>query len=82
MVVSPTIWLEPQEIVHREFNSLRGRLLSVIEAIGLPEMQERALKQLVKQASFQQQKTVAELVESLNEHDMQFRYANNHLEKA
>lgn len=75
-------WIDPQEIVHREFNSLRGRLLSVIEAMNLAPGQERAIKQLIRQASFQQQKTVAELVEKLNVDDARFRYSKEHLIEA
>lgn len=41
--------------VREDMNRLRGRLFGAIEATGLPEKQENALKSLVRQASYDAQ---------------------------
>jgi hypothetical protein len=58
--------LPAKEIAIREFNSLRGRLCTVIESAGLPREQERALVLLIKNLSYQNQAVVAELIEKLD----------------
>jgi len=55
-----------REIAIREFNSLRGRLCTVIESVGLPREQERALVLLIKNLSYQNQAVIAELIERLD----------------
>lgn len=74
-------WIAPKEIVHREFNSLRGRLCSVIESMGLPPKQEKAIVTMVKQSSYQQQYTIVELIDCLDERDTKFKYTGNRLER-
>lgn len=59
--------LPAREIVIREFNSLRGRLCTVIESAALPKRQERALVNMVKNLSYQNQAVVTELVEKLDD---------------
>lgn len=59
--------LPPREIAIREFNSLRGRLCSLIESVGLPHKQERAIVTMVKHLSFQNQSVVAQLLEELDD---------------
>lgn len=72
-------WLPPQEIVRREMNSLRGRLLSTIEAIGLPERQEKAIKLLIKNTSFQQQFLLEEIVNTMeDDRGLKFRYGSRY----
>jgi hypothetical protein len=41
-----------------EMNRLRGRLFQAVEAAGLPDRQEQALKGLVRQASYDVQSSV------------------------
>lgn len=66
--------LSAREIAIREFNSLRGRLCTVIESAGLPKKQERALVTLIKNLSYQSQSVVAELLDKLDSGEVQFRY--------
>ena len=54
-----------KEVAIREFNSLRGRLCTVIESAGLPTKQERALVLLIKNLSYQNQAVIAELIDKL-----------------
>lgn len=85
-------WLGAREIAVREFNSLRGRLCTVIESAGLPQKQERALVLLIKNLSYQNQAVVSELIERLEDEisnrtsdpgpnpKVSFRYTENKLE--
>lgn len=59
--------LPAREIVIREFNSLRGRLCTVIESAALPRKQERALVNMIKNMSYQNQAVVTELTERLDD---------------
>lgn len=63
--------LSAKEIAIREFNSLRGRLCTVVESAGLPQKQERALVVLIKSLSYQNQAVIAELIDKL-----ELAYAN------
>jgi hypothetical protein len=85
--------LPAREVAVREFNSLRGRLCTVIESAGLPTKQERALVTLIKNLSYQNQAVIAELIERLEDaYEKQetlagnassglfFRYVENKLE--
>jgi len=72
--------LPAKEIVIREFNSLRGRLCTVIESAGLPNKQERALVTLIKNLSFQNQAVAIELVSKLDTDGQLFRYNNKKLD--
>lgn len=72
------------EMAVREFNSLRGRLCSVIESAGLPKGQERALVGLIKTTSYQNQAVIAELIERLeaaSDHKLGFRFSETRLEE-
>jgi hypothetical protein len=79
---SPSLELLPaKEVAIREFNSLRGRLCTVIESAGLPREQERALVLLIKNLSYQNQAVIAELIERLEDGDPRmFSYAKNKLD--
>jgi len=68
-----------REISIREFNSLRGRLCTVIESANLPPKQERALVNMIKNLSYQSQAVVAELIERLDDEDKQFSYIGTKL---
>lgn len=59
--------LPPREVAIREFNSLRGRLCSLIESVGLPHKQERAIVTMIKHLSFQNQSVVAQLLDELDD---------------
>jgi len=71
--------LSAKEIAIREFNSLRGRLCTVIESAGLRKEQERALVLLIKNLSYQNQAVIAELIDRLDD-GTKFRYSQNKLE--
>lgn len=71
--------LPAREIVAREFNSLRGRLCTVIESAGLPYKQERAIVTLIKNLSFQNQAVTTKVVEELDVNDTLFTVVNNRL---
>lgn len=78
--------LPAREIAIREFNSLRGRLCTVIESAGLPKKQERALVLLIKNLSYQNQAVIAELIERLDRGDdrgnpVVFNYVHTKLEE-
>lgn len=71
--------LPAREIAVREFNSLRGRLCTVIESAGLPHSQERAIITLFKNLSFQNQAVLEQLIESLDTENKTFTVINNKL---
>lgn len=58
--------LSAKEIAIREMNSLRGRLCTVVESAALPNKQERAIVNLIKNLSYQNQAVLAELIEKLD----------------
>lgn len=68
--------LPAREVAIREFNGLRGRLCTIIEAAGLPKKQERSLVTLIKNHSYQSQAVVSELMDKLDGGDIRFRYTN------
>lgn len=74
-------YLPAREIAIREFNSLRGRLCTVIESAGLPKKQERALVLLIKNLSYQNQAVIAELINKLEGSDepRMFTYSSDKL---
>ena len=72
--------LPAREVAIREFNSLRGRLCTVIESAGLPSKQERALVLLIKNLSYQNQAVIAELIGKLDNGESKFRYLEHKLE--
>lgn len=73
-------FLPAKEIMIREFNSLRGRLCTVVESAGLPQRQERALITLIKNLSFQNQAVAIELISKLDSEGQLFRYNQNKLQ--
>lgn len=75
--------LPAREVAIREFNSLRGRLCTVVESAGLPKKQERALVTLIKNLSYQNQAVIKELIDRLEDeagHSIMFRYNEAKLE--
>lgn len=53
-----------EELVASEFNTLRGRILGLIESWGLPETQERGCKATFKTLTYDAQ---ARITESLSD---------------
>lgn len=47
------------DIMNSELNRMRGKLFEVVEAVGLPEIQEEAFKRLVRRTSFDSQNLIA-----------------------
>lgn len=75
--------LPAREVAIREFNSLRGRLCTVVEAADLPKKQERALVTLIKNLSYQNQAVIAELIARLEDeagHSVLFSYNETKLD--
>jgi hypothetical protein len=72
--------LDAREIAIRELNSLRGRLCTVIESVGLPHQQERSIITLIKTVSWQSQNTIERLIQDLDSEKKQFTVINNRLE--
>jgi len=65
--MSEVLGVSPREIVVRELNSMRGRLLAVIESIGLEnKQQEESIKSLIRNLSFQNQAVILKVVEDLD----------------
>jgi hypothetical protein len=42
-------------VLESEMNRLRGKLFETVEAVGLPERQEEALKRLIRRQSYDSQ---------------------------
>jgi len=55
-----------EEVLHEEFNRMRGRLCGLIESWGLPERQERAAVSTLKSLSYD---TERKLAEAFGEHE-------------
>lgn len=75
--------LAASEVAVREFNSLRGRLCTVVECAGLDKTQERALVTLIKNLSYQNQAVIKELIDRLEDeagHSILFKYNEQKLE--
>lgn len=54
--------LSVEEIVHREFNRVRGRLFGCIEAMGLDERQERGAISTLKQLSYDSERVIIDAI--------------------
>ena len=50
--------MTPEESIVKEFNTLRGRVLGLIESWGLPEKQERGCKATFKSLTYDTEKVV------------------------
>lgn len=55
---------EVEGILQDEFNRLRGKVLGFIEACGLPEQQERGMKNTFKSLSYDAQARIIEVIEA------------------
>ena len=56
------------QIVASEFNTLRGRILGLIESWGLPEKQEQGCKATFKTLTYDSQQRITECVNA-EQHD-------------
>lgn len=71
-------WVLASELAKREFNSMRGKICSAIESLGLPHAQERALITNVKQFTYDSQETMAQLLDKST--TAKYRYNENRIE--
>lgn len=55
---------EVEGILQDEFNRLRGRVLGFIEACGLPEQQERGMKNTFKSLSYDAQARIVDVIDA------------------
>ena len=79
MALQDNRWVDASELSKREWNTIRGKLCSVIEAMGLPEKQERATVALIKQLTYESQETVAQLLKFATP-DRKFRIHEDKIE--
>jgi len=54
--------MTPEELIIKEFNTLRGRVLGLIESWGLPEKQERGCKATFKSLTYDTEKVVRDII--------------------
>jgi hypothetical protein len=72
--------ISAKEMATREFNALRGRLLTAIESLGLPSKQERQIALLIKTLSYQNQAVILEIIDRLDPNDESyFKYLDYRL---
>lgn len=53
-----------QTVISKEFNTLRGRILGLIESWGLPERQEAGCKATFKSLTYDSEARIKELLDS------------------
>jgi len=53
-----------EELIAKEFNTLRGRVLGLIESWGLPQRQESGCKSTFKSLTYDAEKAIRELIET------------------
>lgn len=51
------------ETIAQEFNTMRGRILGLIESWGLPERQERGCKATFKSLTYDAERRIKELLD-------------------
>ena len=49
---------DPIEAVREQMHALRGRLFQTIEAVGLPDVQTKAIKSLIRSTTYDAQATI------------------------
>jgi hypothetical protein len=54
---------EVEAILNEEFNRMRGRILGLIEACGLPDRQETGIKNTFKTLSYDAQERIFEVLD-------------------
>lgn len=55
--------MTPEDVLADEFNTLRGRILGLIESWGLPERQEKGCKATFKSLTYDAQARIEDLLE-------------------
>lgn len=74
-------WIPASELVARELNSLRGKICSAIEAMSLPEKQERGIIANIKQFTYSSQDVLQQIFLLLvEEKEKQFKYSEQKVE--
>lgn len=56
------------EVVREDGNRLRGQLFGAIEACGLPERQENAIKGLIRRATYESQANLEAAIRANGDH--------------
>ena len=56
--------MTPEEKIAKEFNTLRGRVLGLIESWGLPQRQESGCKSTFKSLTYVAEKAIREIIEA------------------
>jgi hypothetical protein len=54
--------MSQEETIIKEFNTLRGRVLGLIESWGLPERQEKGCKATFKSLTYDAEKAIRDIV--------------------
>jgi hypothetical protein len=56
--------MNPEDSIAKEFNTLRGRILGLIESWGLPQRQETGCKSTFKSLTYDAEKAISELIKT------------------
>lgn len=56
--------MDREDQIAKEFNTLRGRILGLIESWGLPQRQETGCKSTFKSLTYDAEKAIREIVET------------------
>jgi hypothetical protein len=56
--------MNPEDLIAKEFNTLRGRILGLIESWGLPQRQETGCKSTFKSLTYDAEKAISELIKT------------------
>lgn len=64
--MTPSAGTRAVTVMRRDMNTLRGRLFGAVEAVGLPQKQETAIKGLIRTLTYASQ---ADLEAALREDD-------------
>ena len=72
-------WVAASELTVREFNTLRGKICSAVESLGLPHQQERAVIAQIKQYSYDSQELISQLMSAAT-NDKKFKYNDKRVE--
>lgn len=56
--------MSTEDTIASEFNTLRGRVLGLIESWGLPPAQERGCKQIFKSLTYDSEAAIKDLIDA------------------
>ena len=54
--------ISEEDLIIKEFNTLRGRVLGLIESWGLPERQEKGCKATFKSLTYDAEKSIRDIL--------------------